>query len=72
MPPRVSCLACDGAWRRSPPWPCDGRRVEPDAVRPGRSATITAGHSYTLTLTGKDDNYTGDPTYTKYDDVTLS
>ena len=33
---------------------------------------ITAGHSYTLTLTSKDDNYTGDPTYTKYDDVTLS
>ncbi|NUR57200.1 MAG: hypothetical protein HOV87_00585 [Catenulispora sp.] len=33
---------------------------------------ITAGHSYTLTLTSKDDNYTGDATYTKYDDVTLS
>jgi hypothetical protein len=33
---------------------------------------ITAGHSYTLTLTSKDDNYTGDPTYTYYDDVTTS
>jgi hypothetical protein len=33
---------------------------------------ITAGHSYTLTLASKDDNYTGDATYTKYDDVTLS
>ncbi|MCW2916947.1 MAG: hypothetical protein JWN52_5015 [Actinomycetia bacterium] len=36
------------------------------------TATITAGHSYTLTLTNRDDNYTGDATYTKYDDVTLS
>jgi len=33
---------------------------------------ITAGHSYTLTLTNKDDNYAGDATYTEYDDVTLS
>jgi hypothetical protein len=37
-----------------------------------KTAAITAGHSYTLTLTSKDDNYTGDPTYTKYDDITLS
>jgi len=36
------------------------------------TATITAGHSYTLTLTSKDDNYPGDPTYTKYDDVATS
>ncbi|WP_207892231.1 putative Ig domain-containing protein [Streptacidiphilus pinicola] len=36
------------------------------------STTITAGHSYTLTLTNKDDNYPGDPTYTYYDDVTTS
>ena len=36
------------------------------------TATITAGHSYTLTLTSHDDNYTGDPTYTKYDDVATS
>ncbi|MBR7825722.1 putative Ig domain-containing protein [Actinospica sp. MGRD01-02] len=33
---------------------------------------ITAGHSYTLTLTNKDDNYPGDPTYTLYDDVATS
>ncbi len=33
------------------------------------SASLTAGHSYTLTLTNRDDNYPGDPTYTLYDDV---
>ncbi|RAG85133.1 hypothetical protein DN069_13485 [Streptacidiphilus pinicola] len=37
-----------------------------------KTATITAGHSYTLTLTNRDDNYPSDPTYTYYDDVTLS
>ena len=31
---------------------------------------VTAGHSYTLTLTSHDDNFAGDPTYTLYDDVT--
>lgn len=36
------------------------------------TATITAGHSYTLTLTNRDDNYPGDPTSTKYDDVSIS
>jgi hypothetical protein len=36
------------------------------------TSTVTAGHSYTLTLTSKDDNYAGDATYTKYDDVALS
>ncbi|WP_232247378.1 M4 family metallopeptidase [Kitasatospora azatica] len=36
------------------------------------SAPVTAGHSYTLTLTSHDDNYSGDPTYTLYDDVALS
>ncbi len=35
------------------------------------TASIVAGHSYTLTLTSHDDNYPGDPTYTRYDDVTL-
>jgi hypothetical protein len=35
------------------------------------SAGLTAGHSYTLTLTSHDDNYTGDPTYTLYDDVSV-
>jgi hypothetical protein len=33
------------------------------------TATITAGHSYTLTLISHDDNYAGDPTYTVFDDV---
>ncbi len=36
------------------------------------SATITAGHSYTLTLTSRDDGYPFDPTATKYDDVSTS
>ncbi|SEK32003.1 putative Ig domain-containing protein [Streptacidiphilus jiangxiensis] len=36
------------------------------------TANVTAGHSYTLTLTNVDDNYPGDPTYTYYDDVTVS
>ncbi|GCE16116.1 hypothetical protein [Tengunoibacter tsumagoiensis] len=36
------------------------------------SKTITAGHSYTLKLISHDDNYTGDATYTYYDDVTFS
>ncbi len=36
------------------------------------SAAVTAGHSYTLTLANNDDNYTGDATYTRYDDVAVS
>lgn len=36
------------------------------------SASVTAGHSYTLTLVSHDDNYTGDPTYTLFDDVNVS
>ncbi|MDH6140404.1 hypothetical protein P3T35_002412 [Kitasatospora sp. GP30] len=36
------------------------------------TSTLTAGHNYTLTLSSKDDNYPGDPTYTLYDDVTLT
>jgi hypothetical protein len=36
------------------------------------TTSITAGHSYTLTLTSHDDNYAGDPTYTLYDDVATS
>ena len=35
------------------------------------TAAVTAGHSYTLTLTSHDDNYSADPTYTLYDDVAL-
>jgi hypothetical protein len=33
------------------------------------TANITAGHSYTLTLISHDDNYTGDATYTLFDDA---
>jgi len=33
---------------------------------------VTAGHSYTLTFTNVDDNYTGDATYTYVDDVATS
>ncbi|MBA3824976.1 MAG: peptidase S53 [Ktedonobacterales bacterium] len=36
------------------------------------SASATAGHSVTLTLTSHDDNYAGDPTYTLFDDVNVS
>src|SRR5487761_1862932 len=36
------------------------------------TASVTAGHSYTLTLTSHDDNYPGDPTYTLFDDVALA
>ncbi len=36
------------------------------------SAGLTAGHSYTLTLTSHDDNYPGDATYTLFDDVSVS
>ncbi|ACU69091.1 Ig family protein [Catenulispora acidiphila DSM 44928] len=36
------------------------------------TAAVTAGDSYTLTLSNHDDNYAGDPTYTLYDDVAVS
>jgi hypothetical protein len=38
------------------------------------SATVTAGHSYTLTLTNRDDNFNSppDPTFTLFDDASLS
>ena len=36
------------------------------------TGSVTAGHTYTLTLTSHDDNYAGDPTYTLFDDVALS
>jgi hypothetical protein len=36
------------------------------------TASVVAGHGYTLTLISHDDNWTGDATYTKYDDVALS
>jgi hypothetical protein len=36
------------------------------------TSAVTAGHSYTLTLTSHDDNYAADPTYTLFDDATLN
>jgi hypothetical protein len=36
------------------------------------SGSLIAGHTYTLTLTSHDDNKAGDPTYTLYDDVTIT
>jgi len=36
------------------------------------TAGVTAGHSYTLTITSHDDNFSADPTYTLADDVTLN
>ena len=36
------------------------------------TAAVTAGDSYTLTLSNHDDDYSGDPTYTLYDDVAVS
>jgi hypothetical protein len=36
------------------------------------SASVTAGHSYTLTLLSHDDNYPSDPTYTLFDAVVVS
>jgi hypothetical protein len=35
------------------------------------SAIVTAGHSYTLTLANRDDNYPGDATFTLYDDIVV-
>ena len=37
-----------------------------------KTASVTGGHSYTLTLTSHDDNYASDPTYTLYDDVSFT
>jgi hypothetical protein len=36
------------------------------------TASVTAGHSYTLTLLSHDDNYATDPTYTLFDDALVS
>jgi hypothetical protein len=35
------------------------------------TASVIAGHNYTLGLISHDDNFAGDPTFTKYDDVSL-
>jgi hypothetical protein len=46
--------------------------VNPSSGWRSVSAGVTAGHSYTLTLSSHDDNYPGDPTYTLYDSVALT
>jgi hypothetical protein len=35
------------------------------------TASVAAGHSYTLTLVSHDDNFSGDPSYTLFDDVAV-
>jgi serine protease len=41
-------------------------------VRVMASLAANAGHSVTLTLTNHDENNPGDPTMTRYDDVTFT
>jgi hypothetical protein len=36
------------------------------------TAALTAGHQYKLTLSSHDDDYTGDATYTLFDDVVVT
>ena len=36
------------------------------------TANVVAGHTYTLTMTSHDDNFPGDPSYTRFDDVNVS
>jgi hypothetical protein len=36
------------------------------------TASVIAGHSYTLTLISRDDNFPADPTFTLYDDVAVN
>ena len=45
---------------------------DPSGVWTNVTGAVTAGRQYTLTLTNHDDNYTGDPTFTKFDDATLN
>jgi hypothetical protein len=42
-----------------------------DGVWRQATAPLTPGHSYTLTLANHDDNYAGDATFTRYDDVAI-
>src|SRR5207248_200398 len=43
-----------------------------DGVWRQASAAIAPGHSYTLTLASHDDNYAGDASFTRYDDVAIA
>jgi hypothetical protein len=35
------------------------------------TGSVTAGHRYTVVLSNRDENYPGDATFTRYDDVVL-
>lgn len=48
------------------------KNCAPSATWTAATAPVTAGSSYTLTLTSHDDNYPGDASYTLYDDVSLN
>jgi hypothetical protein len=43
-----------------------------DGVWRKASTAVTPGHSYTLTLANHDDDYAGDATFTRFDDVVIS
>jgi hypothetical protein len=43
-----------------------------DGVWQKAAASVTPGHSYTITLASHDDDYPGDPTFTRFDDVQLN
>lgn len=47
------------------------KTCDPSGTWKNVTGSVTAGRSYTLTLTNRDDNYAGDATFTKFDDVTL-
>ena len=47
------------------------RTCDPTGTWKHVTGNVTAGRSYTLTLTNRDDDYAGDPTFTRFDDVTL-
>ncbi len=46
-------------------------RKQPGPNSKSPVTALTASHSYTLTLVSHDDNYPGDPTYTRFDDVAV-
>jgi serine protease len=49
-----------------------GKTCATNAAYTKVTAPVTAGHSYTLTLTNHDDNYAGDASFTDVDDVATS
>jgi serine protease len=49
-----------------------GRVCTTNAAWTNVTAGVSAGTSYTLTLTSHDDNYAADPTFTLFDDAALN